>query len=45
MLQVREIDFTAQMVWWWCCAFAHFRGNTGCKKMRFISSNASLHMV
>jgi len=27
MLQVREKDFTAQMVCWWYCAFAHFRGN------------------
>jgi len=28
MLQVREKDFTAQMIWWYC-AVAHLRGNIG----------------
>jgi len=35
MLQVSEID--AQMVWWFC-AFAHFRGNTGCKKCALLAA-------
>jgi len=48
MLQVREIDFTTQMVWY--CAVAHFRGNINLNKCSFwqqcfIFTHVSLHIV
>jgi len=44
MLQVRENEISLRK---WSDGTAHlrtFRGSVGCKKMRFVGSNASLHI-